>query len=180
MSQTNTRILLLDDDYESMAPLKLYLETVHGFDVILTAAATITEQLAEERFDLICLDLMIHPVSLDVENKEVKNLHFPDVNWQKTGLAFLEQLRAGVFSERSPTGRHLAYAKERPAIITERMAKHASSQAIGTSPEVPVIILSAVADRSGEEYILQKDQQTVYLEKPFDLEEIIVLIEQLL
>lgn len=169
MSQTEIRILLLDDDYESMAPLKLYLETVHRFDVTLTAAATLPERLMQEQFDLICLDLMIHPISLDAGNQEVRNLHFPGVNWKKTGLIFLEQLRAGRFS---PLAQH-----ERPTtnghVDEEKVMK-------GTSSQVPVIILSAVADRTGEESVLRQDQQTVYLEKPFDLEEMVALIEQLI
>ena len=158
MVQTPKQILLLDDDYESMAPLKIYLEEVQGHCVTLTAADLILDRLRQEKFNLICLDLMIHPISLDEQNEEVTNIRFPGVNWQKTGLAFLERLRAGTYSS-AGTG-----------TVTDG----------GTSPLVPVIILSAVADRSREEQLLRADEQISYLEKPFDLDEIVELIEHIL
>lgn len=149
----NKCILLLDDDYESMSPLKFFLEEVHGHRVELTAAAEITERLRHEHFDLLCVDLMIHPVSLDANNQEVTNLHFAGVNWQKTGLTFLQQLRQGRFSD---------------------------GQGKGTSAQVPVLILSAVANHLLEETLVTRDKHTAYLEKPFDLEELMSLLEQLL
>lgn len=147
------RILLFDDDYESMAPLKIFLEEVNGYAVELTAQAEIAQRLATERFDLLCIDLMIHPVSLDADLQEVQNLHFAGVNWQKTGLVFLERLRHGVFT---------AQAEQ------------------GTPATVPVIVLSAVADRSSTELTIATDGLTEYWEKPFDLEEIVAAIERLL
>ena len=149
----NKRILLLDDDYESMSPLKFFLEEVHGHQVELTAAAELTERLRHERFDLLCVDLMIHPVSLDANNQEVANLHFEGVNWQKTGLSFYQQLRQGRFSD---------------------------EEAAGTSPQVPVLILSAVANHLIDEPLVVRDKRTAYLEKPFDLEEMMSTLEKLL
>jgi CheY-like chemotaxis protein len=146
------RILLFDDDYESMAPLKLFLEEINGYRVELTARADVPQRLATERFDLLCIDLMIHPVSLDANLEEVKNLHFDGVNWQKTGLVLLERLRRGDFS---PT-------------------------AASTPATVPAIVLSAVADRTTDELAVTADRQTVYWEKPFDVEEIQGVIERLL
>ena len=146
------RILLFDDDYESMAPLKLFLEEISGYQVDLTARADIVERLATERYDLLCIDLMIHPVGLDAELNEVNNLHFPNVNWQKTGLVFLERLRHGQFSQGNA----------------------------GTPATVPVIVLSAVANRSTDELTITDNATTEYLEKPFDLEEILGAIERLL
>jgi len=147
------RILLFDDDYESMAPLKLFLEEINGYQVDLTARADILQRLTTERFDLLCIDLMIHPVSLDAELQEVTNLHFPGVNWQKTGLVLLERLRCGAFGSETETG---------------------------TPSTVPVIVLSAVADRSTDELTITDDPLTEYWEKPFDLEEILGAIERLL
>jgi len=152
MAAEQKRILLFDDDYESMAPLKLFLEKVNGYRVELTAQADITQRLATERFDLLCIDLMIHPISLDARWQEVNNLHFPGINWKKTGLALLERLRRGEFSERSE----------------------------GTRATVPVIVLSAVANYSTDGLSVINDPLTAYLEKPFDLEEILATIEQLL
>lgn len=146
------RILLFDDDYESMQPLKLFLEEISGYQVDLTARADIVDRLATERFDLLCIDLMIHPVGLDAELQEVNNLHFPGVNWQKTGLVFLERLRHGAFTP-GPTG---------------------------TPATVPVIVLSAVANHSTDELTITDGATTEYLEKPFDLEEILSAIERLL
>lgn len=146
------RILLFDDDYESMAPLKLFLEEINGYQVELTARADIPQRLATERFDLLCIDLMIHPVSLDADLEEVTNLHFDGVNWQKTGLVLLERLRRGDFSPGDA----------------------------GTPATVPVIVLSAVADRTTDELAVTDDRQTVYWEKPFDVEEIQGVIERLL
>jgi len=153
MSAKQKQILLFDDDYESMEPLKLFLEEVSGYRVELTARADIIERLANERFDLLCIDLMIHPVSLDAELQEVDNLHFTGVNWQKTGLALLERLRRGDFSPHPNTG---------------------------TRATTPVLVLSAVADRSTEDLTVTDDGFTEYWEKPFDLEEILAAIERLL
>lgn len=183
MRQRVKRILLLDDDYESMAPLKLFLEEVHGFDVVLSAAATLTKRLQHERFDLICLDLMIHPISLDENNQEVENLHFPNINWQQTGLAFLKRLRAGAFvpqadsetADSAMSATQNGHAK-RIGIDEDKAAECEGA----TSAQVPVIILSAVADRSREESMLHRDKCTTYLEKPFDLEQIIDLIDHYL
>ena len=180
MSQSPKRILLLDDDYESMAPLKIFLEAVHSFEVTLTAAATLPEQLAKERFDLICLDLMIHPVSLDANNQEITNLHFSGVNWQKTGLTFLERLRAGAFVDVSASTDSPPWRNGQGATSFHVDSGQPAEDQVGTSPSVPVIILSAVADLSRQESLLQNDEQTLYLEKPFDLEEFIELVGQLI
>lgn len=153
MNPEPRNILLFDDDYESMEPLKLFLEVVHGFTVELTAAQTILQRLTEKRFDLLCVDLMIHPVSLDAAGQEVENLHFPDVNWQVTGLEFLKRLRRGDFCQQR-TG--------------------------GTAPQVPVIVLSAVATQSIDAMLKQEVQPLAHIEKPFDLEEMIACIDQLL
>jgi CheY-like chemotaxis protein len=133
--------------------LKLFLEEVCGYQVELTAQAAIAGRLARERFDLLCIDLMIHPVSLDANLQEVQNLHFAGINWQKTGLVFLERLRNGEFAAQGDQG---------------------------TPATVPVIVLSAVADSSSEELTIAADAMTEYWEKPFNLEEIVAAIERLL
>jgi CheY-like chemotaxis protein len=159
MSTKPKRILIFDDDYESMEPLKLFLEEVNGYSVELTARAGITDRLATERFDLLCIDLMIHPVSLDAQLQEVTNLHFSGVNWQKTGLTLLERLRRGDFNHQGD---------------------HQDNEHNSTPATVPVIVLSAVADRTSDELTVTHDPLTEYWEKPFDLEEIISAIERLL
>lgn len=114
------RILLFDDDYLSMEPLKEVLEE-NGYGVVLTAAQEILARLAVERFDLISVDFMIHPET-PARTKEgvVANVHYPEMSWQETGLEFLRRFRRGDYAG-----------------------------AEGTPSTTPVIILSATADPDG-------------------------------
>lgn len=153
MAANQKKILLFDDDYESMSALKQYLERALGFQVELTAERAIPERLARERFDLVCVDLMIHPTSLNAADEEVENVHFEGVNWRKTGLEFLRRLRQGEFSQAGGTG---------------------------TSPDVPVLVLSAVANYSVGAELGQGMRVEGYVEKPFDLEAMIHQICHLL
>lgn len=113
------RILLFDDDYFSMEPLKEVLED-NGYSVVLTAAQEILGELATERFDLVSVDFMIHPET-PAHNGEgvVANVHYPGSNWQETGLEFLRRLRRG---------------------------EYAGEGGQGTPGTTPVIVLSATAD----------------------------------
>jgi CheY-like chemotaxis protein len=153
MADTQKKILLFDDDYESMVAVKQYLERALGLQVELTAERAVPERLVQERFDLICVDLMIHPTSLNAADEEVENVHFEGVNWRKTGLEFLHRLRQGEFSQ---------------------------AGAPGTSPDVPVLVLSAVANYSIGAELGQAMRIEGYLEKPFALEEITEQIRRLL
>ena len=147
------RILLFDDDYESMLPLKLLLEFTKGYIVELTAEPNVIERLQQEKFDLLCLDVMIHPETFDSNDEIVENLHFAGVNWQRTGLELLKRLRTG----------ELATGDD------------------GTRSDTPVIVLSAVADLSEyEAQIKQWRSNTRHMEKPFDPEELVKLISDLL
>jgi CheY-like chemotaxis protein len=112
------RILLFDDDYVSMEPFKQTLEG-REFRVELTAAATTLARLATERFDLICVDFMIHLESPDQEDELVTNVYFAGTDWKVTGKEFLRRLRAGEFAGRNGQG---------------------------TPADVPVIVISATAD----------------------------------
>jgi CheY-like chemotaxis protein len=153
MAEKQKSVLLFDDDYESMVALKFYLEHKLGLQAELSAERTLLERLAVEQFDLICVDLMIHPVSLDALDEEVQNVHFEGVNWQKTGLEFLRRLRQGNFSQ---------------------------AEGSGTAPTVPVIVLSAVANYSVEDELGQEVAVEGYIEKPFSLEEMAEKIRTLL
>jgi CheY-like chemotaxis protein len=146
-------VLLFDDDYESMLPLKEYLENTQRYLVELTAAHSIIERLRHVRFDLICVDLSIHPNGLDEENEPVDNVHYPGVNWRVTGLEFLRRLRDGHVTLYAPTG---------------------------TRADTPVIVISALArtSMSHEPVLQQRDIQ--YIEKPFDVEEVVRLMESML
>ncbi len=153
MKKRPKRILLFDDDYESMSPLKQFIELKMKLQVELTATEQLPERLAHEQFNLICMDLMIHPKSFDADGMEVHNVHFDGVNWQRTGLEFLKRLRAGEFQTESCSG---------------------------TSPQVPVIVLSAVANYSIENELGEDIAVDGYVEKPFALEEMTERIHRLL
>jgi CheY-like chemotaxis protein len=153
MTDTKKKILLFDDDYESMVVVKQYLERALSLQIELTAERTILERLANERFDLVCVDLMIHPTSLNAADEEVENVHFEGVNWRRTGIEFLRRLRQGEFSEADDPG---------------------------TSPDVPVLVLSAVANYSISAELGQAMRVQGYVEKPFALEEITEQIRRLL
>lgn len=146
MQGERKRILLFDDDYESMRFLKEFIdEKAIGWDVELTADRRLLERLSHECFDLIVVDLMIRSLSLDAEGEGVENVHFDGVNWQKTGLEFLRRLRKGKFSQEA---------------------------GMGTPPDVPVIILSAVANYSVTGELGEDVCFNGYFEKPFRLEEL--------
>ena len=153
MPQEQKSILLFEDDFESMHDLKEHLEETMGWHVELTADRGLPERLGQERFDLVIVDAMIRPTSLDAEGKEVENVHFDNTRWLETGIEFLRRLRKGEFSQEGDTG---------------------------TSPNVPVIILSAAATHSVEREL--GDHLTVegYAEKPFRLEDMVERIRKLL
>jgi len=154
MRRKRKKILLFEEDFESMRYLKEHLEEEMGWDVELTADKSLLERLGHERFDLIVVDLMIRPTSLDADGREVQNVHFDGVNWHKTGLEFLQRLRKGEFSQKSGPG---------------------------TSSDVPVIVLSAVANYSVINELEEEDiHPNGYLEKPFRLDELIEKIHELL
>jgi CheY-like chemotaxis protein len=143
------RILLFEDDFASMRDLKEFLEDELGWQVELSAAEDLLAQIGHERFDLLVVDAMIHPTSLDAAGEEVHNVHYEGVNWRRTGLEFVRRLQRGEYI--SQAGR-------------------------GTPPDVPVLILSAVASYSVEEDLHQEITVQGYVEKPFRLGE---LIEQM-
>jgi DNA-binding response OmpR family regulator len=96
---------------------------------------------------------MVRPESLDAEGHKVQNVHFDEVSWLRTGLAFLEHLRGGDF------------------VVTPGE---------GTSPDVPVIVLSAVAQYSVENELPASIATIDYVEKPFRLRDLVARIERLM
>jgi CheY-like chemotaxis protein len=146
------KLLFFEDDYENLRDLQDYLEQDLGWQIEVTAEASILERLGTETYDLIVVDLMIRPESLDAKGNNVQNVHFPGVSWLRTGLEFLQQLRNGTFV--TTPGR-------------------------GTPPDVPVIVLSAVANYSVEDALPDGDASTEYIEKPFLVGDLIALIRRL-
>lgn len=152
MSGNRKKILLLDDDFESMYDLKSHLEEELGWDVELSAEKNLLERLGRERFDLLIVDLMIRPKSVDADNREVQNIHYEGVKWDRTGLEFIHRFRKGEYSRKSQ----------------------------GTPSNVPIIALSAVADSAANgEWgkILQNER---HIEKPFRLSDLVNLMCNLL
>lgn len=146
------RLLLLDDDYESMEVLYKYLKEELGLDVEFSADANLLKRLDEEKFDLLLVDLMIRQFTSGSKSEKVQNIHYDNVRWDRTGLEFIRRFRLG---EYTPTGQ-------------------------GTSTSVPIIVLSAVADSATDgEWadVLEKEQ---IVEKPFRLSDLINLINRLL
>ena len=141
------KILMFEDDYERMKPVKEYLEEKYGCAIVLTAEKNILERLKTESFDLLLVDRMIHTQGLDENGEEVENVHFSGINWRETGIEFLKRLRAGEF-----------YLPG------------------GTSPDVPAMVVSAVADTPTEKEI----GVSIYFEKPFRLEDLSNQVAKLL
>jgi CheY-like chemotaxis protein len=146
-------LLFFEDDYDNLHDLKEYLELDRGWQVVVSAAAGLLDQLAVVQFDLILVDIMIRPESLNADGNMVQNVHFDGVSWLRTGLEFLQRLRQGQF---------------------------AGDSGKGTSPDVPVIVLSAVAHYSVEDVLPHGAAVTEYVEKPFRVSDLIARIEQLL
>jgi len=149
------RLLLFEDDYESMQDVKEYIEEEIHWEVVLSAQTDILERLRHEHFDVVVVDLMIHPTSFDAEGRQVENVHFLGVPWVKTGLEFLRRLRKGEF------------------------AGEAGASPAGTSPDVPVLILSAVAGYSVTDELGKAIRVSAYVEKPFRLADLVMRIRTL-
>jgi CheY-like chemotaxis protein len=153
MPSERKRLLFFEDDYDNLRDLEEYLELDLGWQIEVTAKESILARLATETFDLLVVDLMIRPESLDAEGNKVVNVHFQDVSWLRTGIEFLRRLREGEFS---------------------------TTPGQGTPPDVPVIVLSAVANYSVEDALPVGDATTEYVEKPFLVSDLIARIRRLI
>jgi len=135
-----------------MQDLKEYIEEEIHWEVVLSAQTDVLERLRHEHFDVVVVDLMIHPTSFDAEGRQVENVHFVGVPWVKTGLEFLRRLRRGEFTGEGDAG---------------------------TSPDVPVLILSAVAGYSVTDELGKAIRVSAYVEKPFRLADLVMRIRTL-
>lgn len=81
------------------------------YKVVMGAHWDLLEEHRRYDFDLLLLDLMIHISSIDYNsNEEVKNIHFPDIDWTRTGVEFLRRLRKGEY-------KHYGFPKSIPVIV---------------------------------------------------------------
>ncbi len=67
--------------------------------VAIGAHRELLEKPRRQPVDLVIVDLMIHPFGFDEKGVERKNISFEGVHWQRTGLEFIKQLRAGKYKE---------------------------------------------------------------------------------
>jgi CheY-like chemotaxis protein len=151
MSEKKRKILMLDDDFESMHNLQSFVGKQLDMDVELTAEKSLLERLGQEQFDLLIVDLMIKPKSFNGENQEVENIHFEDVKWDHTGIEFIRRFRRGDFSQPQQ----------------------------GTPADVPIIVLSAVSDIAANEDYGKVIQNEHRMEKPFRLSDFMKLVKAL-
>jgi CheY-like chemotaxis protein len=152
MSEKKRKILMLEDDFESMHNLQTFVGKQLNMEVELTAEKSLLKRLGQEQFDLLVVDLMIKPKSFNEENQEVENIHYEDVKWDHTGMEFIRRFRRGDYSQPGQ----------------------------GTSADVPIIVMSAVSDSAANgEWgtIIQNEQR---MEKPFRLSDFMKLVNKLL
>jgi CheY-like chemotaxis protein len=137
------RILLFDDDDSAVRGLQEHLTNRLGWHVDLAADEGLLARLASDRYDLLLVDSMIHTQG-DVNGQVVRNVQYPAVIWRKTGLEFLRRLRRGDYGGPG-----------------------------GTSPDAPVIILSAIMGPSIESELGVGVAVQEMFEKPFRLDELV-------
>jgi CheY-like chemotaxis protein len=137
------KILWIDDDYTSNEYMKEYLVETLGFDVLVSAQEDILERLSHEAFDLLIIDVMIRSKSVHAPTGEARNIHYDNVHWSATGLEFLNRLRQGCYAGPG-----------------------------GTPPNVPAIVLSAVAESQAWPE-KEPTPVTIYIEKAGDPQEFI-------
>ena len=143
-------VLFFEDDYESLKYLKDHLEKNLGWHVELSASPDVVKKLSNEVFDLVLVDIMIRPLAKDEKGEEYETLAFEDVHWMSTGLEFIRRLRRGVWS--TPQG---------------------------TPSDVPLVLLSAIAD-SAVESLEDEFLSTIKIcEKPFRLKVFLNTLESL-
>ena len=146
MSNSRVRVLLFEDDFGSMNPLREFLQEELQWSVELTAEKGILERLETERFDLVVVDVMIYRQSPYDQRDLDDNVHFAEINWEETGLEFLRRLRRGDFS---------------------------TAEGRGTPPDVPVIILTALPREMLEVGLEGLAPAPVYWAKPFRLDDLV-------
>jgi CheY-like chemotaxis protein len=91
------RIFYFEDEPEL---LRAYFEVLREkYEVIVGASKELVEQSRRQPVDLVIVDLMIHKFTFDEEGNEVQNIHYADVNWQRTGVEFLRRVRVGDYED---------------------------------------------------------------------------------
>jgi CheY-like chemotaxis protein len=152
MGEKKKKILFFEDNYMPLSGLKTYLEE-KDYEVEVSAAKKILLMLKGTRFDLIIIDSMIRLQSQNPQGETEENVYYDDVNWIYTGLEFLKRLRQGEYSLHSNKS---------------------------TSPDVPVILLSAIDEKAIETHQDVCKLANAHIEKPFRLSEFKIALEKLI
>lgn len=117
--QMKKTIFYFDDDVDCIQEVVSVLREY--YDITLAAHKKAIEVKRDVPFDLAIIDLMIHHVSIDEAGREVENISYKGIPWQRTGVEFLRRIRQGEYED------------------------------FGFSKDVPVIIASAVVDHEAKE-----------------------------
>jgi CheY-like chemotaxis protein len=140
MTDRQKLILYVEEDLES---LRHYFDMLRSeYDLTVGAHWELIEKRRKRPFDLLILDLMIHPRSYDLGGKIVESISFPQVNWRQTGLEFLRRLRKNEYAD------------------------------FGLPAHIPVVVATAVVDYKVREEIISdlRVEPKAYLEKPFTMD----------
>jgi CheY-like chemotaxis protein len=154
MEQKAIKVLIIEDDkntVRALMALKEQIEKNFLCSVLISANISLLNLLKEEHYDLLIVDLMIHSSGKDEKGQEYKNIYFEGVNWKKTGIEFVRQIRQGAFWGES---------------------------GIGTPPTVPIIVLSAITDVGADSFTGLEDIN--YCDKPFRFDDLINRIEKVI
>ncbi len=137
MEVQRKRILYIEDDPESILDLARILSEKHELQI--GAHWELIRERRDQPFDLLILDIMIHPQSYDLDGRIVTNIRFPGVSWTRIGLEFLRRLRQDAYVH------------------------------FGIPSDIPVIVASAIVDYEVQREIINElgVDPDVYLEKPF-------------
>lgn len=150
MTEGKPRILYLEDDSESVQDF--YTVLSKEYDVTLSAHRIVVETPRDQPFDLLILDLMIHLESEDSLGEVGESIAFPRINWRRTGLEFLRQVRAGRYAQ------------------------------FGIPQEIPAVAATAVGEYSVREEAIHNlgILPDLYLEKPFRMDTLLLAVKNAL
>lgn len=149
MTTKRKRILYIDEDPDSQ---KAHFEVLKEKYDLEVAADWKTIKQHRDPFDLLILDIMVHPRSYNIHGKLVESISFPEVNWKRTGVEFLKRLR-----------------------------RDREYEDFGLPSKIPVIVATAVIDFQMRSQIIKElgIPEEAYLEKPFtidNLEQVVAMM----
>ena len=150
MPERTKKIFYLEDDGESVNDHYKVLREY--YKVTLGAHEDLVATRRDEPFDLLILDLMIHPESSDAAGTIAKSIAFDKVEWQRVGLEFLERIRRGEYEE------------------------------FGFPIDIPVVVATAVGEYRVQEKTIGELQvrADAYLEKPFTVDALLEAVAKCL